>query len=85
MPPGRPATPVGKAGCGGTAAGEETGGVAHHGKFVSSKYTSEVTTMRKPGTSTRKALGDWLSRPRFTPTQARESMRVLETAGRGLT
>eukprot|EP00965_Chrysotila_dentata_P104367 3446451-Pleurochrysis_carterae.AAC.1 len=59
--------------------------VPRHGKVVSSKYTSDVTTTRKPGTSTRNALGDWLSRPRLTPTQARESMRVLDTAGRGLT
>eukprot|EP00965_Chrysotila_dentata_P072096 2381857-Pleurochrysis_carterae.AAC.1 len=61
------------------------GGVTRHGKPVSSKYTSDVMTMRKPGTSTRKALGDWLSRPRFMPTQARDSMRVFDTAGRGLT
>eukprot|EP00965_Chrysotila_dentata_P106038 3502337-Pleurochrysis_carterae.AAC.1 len=81
MPLGRPATPVGEAGCGGIPDAETEDGVPRHGKFVSSKYTSDVTTTRKPGMSTRKAFGDWLSRHRFTPTQARESMRVLDTAG----
>eukprot|EP00965_Chrysotila_dentata_P041684 1382263-Pleurochrysis_carterae.AAC.4 len=45
--------------------------VGDHGKLASSKYTSEVTTMRKPGT--------------LMPTQARGSMRVLEMTDLGLT
>eukprot|EP00965_Chrysotila_dentata_P255491 6212241-Pleurochrysis_carterae.AAC.5 len=41
--------------------------------------------MRSPGTKTLNAPGERELRPRLTPTQARESMRDLSTAGLGLT
>eukprot|EP00965_Chrysotila_dentata_P146075 4825425-Pleurochrysis_carterae.AAC.1 len=56
VPLGRPATPVDEAGCGGTADVETEDVVLRHEKVVSSKYTSDVTTTRKPGTSTRNAF-----------------------------
>eukprot|EP00965_Chrysotila_dentata_P051105 1694296-Pleurochrysis_carterae.AAC.1 len=54
------------------------GDLVDHGKQASSKYTSDVTTMRKPGTNTLKAPGELAFRPRFTPTHARGSMRVFD-------
>eukprot|EP00965_Chrysotila_dentata_P066449 2199909-Pleurochrysis_carterae.AAC.2 len=52
----------------------------------SSKYTSEVRTTRGTlGTQILYAPGVVRLRPRFTPTQARGSMRVFEYAWRGLT
>eukprot|EP00965_Chrysotila_dentata_P009568 311020-Pleurochrysis_carterae.AAC.1 len=50
---GSPGGCEGMAGCGGTpAALTGAAGVLDHGKHVSSKYTSEVTTTRRPGTNT---------------------------------
>eukprot|EP00965_Chrysotila_dentata_P158399 5232001-Pleurochrysis_carterae.AAC.1 len=53
-----------KAGCGGIpAALIPAQGVDDHGKQVSSKYTSDVTTARRPGTKTLKAPGECGFRP----------------------
>eukprot|EP00965_Chrysotila_dentata_P011077 359801-Pleurochrysis_carterae.AAC.2 len=85
---GSPGGSEGKAGCGGTpVALMPADGVEDHGKQVSSKYTSDVTTTRRHGTKMLKAPGKCGFRPRFTSShQARGSMmRVFETAGLGLT
>eukprot|EP00965_Chrysotila_dentata_P147444 4867188-Pleurochrysis_carterae.AAC.1 len=55
------------------------------GKAGLVKYTSDVTTTRRPGTKTLKAPGECGFLPRLTPTQARGSMRVFDTADLGLT
>eukprot|EP00965_Chrysotila_dentata_P196081 6177373-Pleurochrysis_carterae.AAC.1 len=39
--------------------------------------------MRKPGTNTLKAPGELALRPRFTPTHARDSMRVFDRVALG--
>eukprot|EP00965_Chrysotila_dentata_P012652 417719-Pleurochrysis_carterae.AAC.1 len=73
---GRPGGSDGKAGCGGTpTALVLVEGAGDQGKQVSSKYTSDVTTTRRPGTKTLKAPGECGFLPRLTPTQARGSMR----------
>eukprot|EP00965_Chrysotila_dentata_P230446 6197786-Pleurochrysis_carterae.AAC.1 len=82
---GNPGGCEGKAGCGGRAGLTVSAGVCAQGKLASSKYTSEVVTIRYPGTSTLKAPGERELRPRLTPTHARESMRDLDRATRGLT
>eukprot|EP00965_Chrysotila_dentata_P017164 569755-Pleurochrysis_carterae.AAC.2 len=56
---GSPGGSEGKAGCGGTpTALTLADGVGDHGKHVSSKYMSDVTTTRRPGTKTLKAPGE---------------------------
>eukprot|EP00965_Chrysotila_dentata_P000416 13985-Pleurochrysis_carterae.AAC.1 len=60
--------------------------VSSHGKRSSSKYTSEVVTMRLAlGTQMLYAPGERTLRPRLIPTHARASMVVLLKATRGLT
>eukprot|EP00965_Chrysotila_dentata_P076616 2529461-Pleurochrysis_carterae.AAC.2 len=82
---GNPGGCEGKAGCGGRAGLMVSVVACVQGKLPSSKYTSEVVTIRYPGTSTLKAPGERELRPRLTPTHARESIRVLDRATRGLT
>eukprot|EP00965_Chrysotila_dentata_P076582 2528540-Pleurochrysis_carterae.AAC.3 len=54
-------------------------GEGFQGNTFSSKYTSDVSTTRGTlGTKTLYAPGVVRLRPKFTPTQARGSMRALE-------
>ena len=60
--------------------------LGRHGKWPSSKKTSEVhTTFDSGGTQTLYAPGVCCARPRLMPTQARGSKLVLVKAERGLT
>ena len=59
---------------------------SRNGKCPSSKYASEVTTIRPAeGTKILYAPGERALRPKLIPTQARGSMVVFEYCDRGLT
>eukprot|EP00965_Chrysotila_dentata_P124196 4104605-Pleurochrysis_carterae.AAC.1 len=74
--------PWSSARCANPVRGELTG---NQGNVCSSKYTSDVTTVRPiVGTQILYAPGERMLRPRLMPIQARGSMRVFEYACLGL-